>query len=96
MSGIFPHRRLTFSEIILIPEAFLFLLIYRIKVSIQSTRNWMPSIAGNNSANNDFKSLKRAERIAGVINGLSKRTPWNSTCLVKALAACKMLKRRKI
>lgn len=34
--------------------------------------------------------------IAKVVNGLSLRTPWKSTCLVKALAAHKMFSKRHI
>lgn len=42
------------------------------------------------------KKIPHDKIIAGVINGLVARTPWKSTCLVKALAAHKMLKRRNI
>lgn len=34
--------------------------------------------------------------ITNIINGLSLRTPWKSTCLVKALAAQKMFSKRHI
>jgi hypothetical protein len=41
-------------------------------------------------ANSDYGT------IITVINGLSLRTPWASTCLVKVLAAHKMLTKHKI
>lgn len=53
-----------------------------------STRNPEPG-----TLNNYFKTAKL---IASLINGLAARTPWKSTCLVKALAVHKMLKRRNI
>lgn len=40
--------------------------------------------------------IESSIKISGVINGLSTRTPWRSTCLVKALAAHKLLEKRGI
>lgn len=43
--------------------------------------------------NNRLETIKL---VANVTNGLALRTPWKSTCLVKALAASKMLSKRHI
>jgi len=40
--------------------------------------------------------LEVSKLIASIVNGLALRTPWRSTCLVKALAAHKMLSRRHV
>ena len=39
---------------------------------------------------------EKVRLVAAVINGLANRTPWASTCLVKALAAAHMLNKREI
>lgn len=38
----------------------------------------------------------KIQNLAAVINGLASRTPWKSTCLVKALAISKMFSKRHI
>jgi hypothetical protein len=40
--------------------------------------------------------LRKAMLLVKVINGLENRTPWKNTCLVKVLAARRMLLKRKI
>ncbi len=92
-----PHRPLTAKEIRLIPESFFFLLRARLAVSFQSSAAYLPrpsSEAGVPVITAPM--MEAAKTIAGVIEGLSRRTPWNSTCLVRTLAAYNMLVRRNI
>ena len=96
MPRFLPYRKLSFLEIKLLPEVFFFLLIFRIKVSYQPSKKWMPSITFKSLKTIDTVSMEKAVFVAKVINGLATRTPWKSTCLVKALAANKMLQQRKI
>ena len=96
MSSFLPYRKLSFSEITLIPEVVLYLFIFRLKVSYQPSQKWMPDVALKNLKKIDSFSMKKAILIAKVVNGLARRAPWKSTCLVKALAANKMLHKRKI
>ena len=79
----------------LIPEAFYQLLIARIKVSALKSEKYLPSARDNKNTPSLVKNEK-AQTIATVINGLSVRTPWPSTCLVKVIAAHKMLSRRSL
>lgn len=96
MSRFFPKRKLSFSEIVLIPEALLVLFIYRLKVSHQSSIKWMPKATTDISEKITAKKMGIALLVVKVINGLETRTPWKNTCLVKALATHKMLKKRQI
>jgi hypothetical protein len=45
------------------------------------------------TSNSFFETSKL---IASIVNGLALRTPWKSTCLVKALAASKMFQKRNL
>ncbi|TQI71969.1 transglutaminase superfamily protein [Gramella sp. Hel_I_59] len=95
MIGSFiPARKLSFSEITLLPEAILLLFIYRLKVSYQASRKWMPAPVSETSHSRGEAKIGKALLIATIINGLENRTPWKNTCLVKALATRKMLERR--
>jgi len=96
MRSFLTYRKLSFLEIALLPEVFFFLLIFRLKVSYQPSRKWMPHVALKSIKIIDDRSKEKAILIAKVVNGLARRTPWKSTCLVKALAANKMLHKRKI
>ena len=96
MTRFFPKRKLLFSEIVLIPEAYFSLFIYRLKVSYQSSRKWMPLATKANPEAIGANQMRTALMIVKVINGLESRTPWKNTCLVKALAVHKILQKKKI
>ena len=96
MSHFFPKRKLSYSEIILIPETLLHLLIFRLKVSYQPSRKWMPKATTVNAKKIIPKKMAIALLVVRVINGLENRTPWKNTCLVKALATHRMLQKRQI
>ena len=96
MGKFLPMRKLSYLEIILIPEALFSLFISRLKVSYIPSSRWMPK---NNCNNIDFvksERIAKAVLIAKVINGLENRTPWKNTCLVKAIATRNMLQKRSL
>ncbi len=100
MRNFLPARRITPDERSLIPGAIWQLLLARLQVSFTPSRVWMNRINRQNVravvAEEIFSCRDFCRTLAGVINGLSRRTPWRSTCLVKALAAHRMLARRGI
>ena len=96
MSRFFPKRKLSFTEIVLILEALVGLFIFRLKVSYQPSRKWMPKATAESAEKTNDKKMGTALLVVKVINGLETRTPWKSTCLVKALAAHSMLQKRQI
>lgn len=96
MIRFLPERKLSFAEVRLIPEVLTNLFKARILVSFRPSRGWMPKVSSGPFVPHNPDKLNEARLISGVINGLSRRTPWSSTCLVKALAAHKMLQKRKI
>jgi len=96
ISRFLPKRKLTFYEVELIPEALFQLFVARLKVSFLSSVKYLkPGDSAAFSAP-DVDKMDKARIIAGIIEGLSHRTPWKSTCLVKALAARWMLQKRGI
>ena len=96
MKKFIPKRKISFSEIVLIPEALLALLIYRVKVSYQPSSKWMPKATKEVTEKIEVEKMGRALLVAKVIDGLENRTPWKNTCLVKALATRRMLRKRKL
>jgi hypothetical protein len=98
--NFFPARRITPAELKLIPTALWQLLIARLKVSLLPSKTWMNSLNRQSSqpSVNDHKNPDHAFMLTlpKAINGLSRRTPWQSTCLVKALAANRILAKRGI
>lgn len=66
----------------------------KIKVENQAEKQY--SQITNNRLQDCRTARPQDYLITNIINGLSTRTPWKSTCLVKALAASKMLSKRHI
>ena len=96
MKYFLPRRKLTTSEFSLIPEAFWRLFTARVKVSFFRSVKYLPSTSHNLTIYPTQEKFEKGKTIAVVINGLSLRTPWSVTCLVKVLATHSMLKKRKI
>ena len=44
----------------------------------------------------EIPEYKEARRVAWIVNNVSRYTPWESKCLVQALTAQKLLKKRNI
>jgi len=96
MNNFFPGRILTANERSIVPEAFFQLFLERIKVSFFPSRKYLPASRTDKTIFLAPEKIESVKTVASVINGLSTRTPWSSTCLVKVLAAHKMLARRRI
>jgi hypothetical protein len=96
MKDFLPYRNLTLSEVLLIPEAFYQLNYAWIKVQFFPSKKYIDKIDPNDSSHKTVREKSTAKLISSVINGLAKRTPWTSTCLIKAIAAKRMLKKRGI
>lgn len=111
MIHFFSKHKLTSQELSLIPEALFCLFLARLKVTFLPSRKWIPGLENQGKKvmqSNSCAAVQSARPqdcrtagpqdliIARVINGLSSRTPWKSTCLVKALAAHRMLLKRAI
>jgi hypothetical protein len=86
----------TFQEYSLVPAAFIQLLIYRVKVSFLRADQYLPKTHAKKGSQQPISSFKSVQQIADVVNGVGVRTPWLSTCLVKVLAAHKMLLKKNI
>lgn len=78
------------------PEAFYQLINAWITVRLLHPKKYLSKIEPSNSAFNTHINIKKSKLIAGVINGIAARTPWTSTCLIKAVAADRMLQKRGI
>lgn len=91
-----PNHPLSANELLIIPEAFYELLIARLKVSILKSEQYLPSQKSKKEARSSPVTFEKIDAISTVINGLSIRTPWRSTCLVKVMATHKMLLKRHV
>lgn len=96
LKDFLPKRKLTHQEFLLVPEVFWKLFLARLKVSFLPSVRYLPLNSGESTILLSQEKFCKAKTIATVINGLSIRTPWSSTCLVQVLAAHKMLEKRKI
>jgi ubiquitin C-terminal hydrolase len=97
MVNFYQYRTLTSYEKSIIPEAFFQLSIARIRVSLFPSHKYLPKSSQLTSPvfiSNE--KINKIRTIANVVNGLSTRTPWLSTCLVKVIALHKMLSKRGI
>jgi len=92
----FPHRKLTGYELTLIPESLFRLVAEKLKVTLLPAKRYLRKDFYVQDVADDEHNDNRSIIIAGVINGMVARLPWESSCLVKAMAAHRMLKRRHI
>ena len=96
MSHFLPKRNLSAQEKKLIPEALLYLSRAWYKVKFKAAKKYLPEREHTFKPKNTAEDNENAQRIAQLIVGLGKRTPWSSTCLIQALALHQMLTNRKI
>lgn len=99
--------KLLFANSRLIAESFLNLLYYRIRVSITAPGGWIkdynPMVTVNYRGSNLEEKPGQKEGpdkscfdFLQVFNKVCGSTPWRSTCMVRVLAAHRMLRKRKI
>lgn len=96
MSYLFPKRTLTIYEFSFVTEAFWRLFTAWLKITFLKSEKYLPQTSLNPPPKLTQQMFETGKTIALVINGLSIRTPWPSTCLVKVIATHKMLRKRKI
>ncbi len=92
----FSNHPVTSGEWSLVPEALLQLFVARLRVSLMRSEKYLPIARNILPVILSKRQKEMVETIGIVINGIAVRTPWSSTCLVKALAANKMLAKKKI
>lgn len=71
-------------------------MVSRVKVGLLKSEQYLPPSQANIPPPNIGVTNENIQTIADVVNGLSRRTPWRSTCLVKVIAAHKMLLKRGV
>lgn len=100
--GIFNKVRFLFSldlkTILLYSEAFFYLGWARVQISVPFSKV-APSLGTQmEETTNEQQSRKRSEliKVQDAIHLISQHTLWESKCLVKAIAASRMLEKRHI
>lgn len=80
-------------------EAWAFCMWYRILV-FHVPMKYLENYFGNRNEETSMEATKRdyywAYRVSYEANRIADKTPWDSKCLVRALAARKILKRRGV
>ena len=86
-------------EAFILPEAFLLLGLARL-MTMAMKFNQFSRILGMQVSREpkapDVAQLERAREVASIIAEASRRAPWKTRCLVRAIAAQLMLKRHRI
>lgn len=80
-------------------EAWLFCMYYRVIV-FSVPMKYLEKTFGTRDEESAVEGTKRdyywAVRVSRVVNRIADKTPWESKCLVRALAAQRILKRRNV
>lgn len=80
-------------------EAYILSGIYRFTILVipfKKLRKYIGVYKKESSREIPTDNYKVARKVLNAVNIATKRTPWESKCLVRALTAQKMLKKRKI
>lgn len=96
MRAITGLKNLSVQEYPMVVEALGFLMQYKWKIASQHATKYLPSYFLKESKEADVKSEFSGKQIAKIINGISWRLPFLSSCMVKALAAHRMLHKRGV
>ena len=95
MAYLFPHRSLSLQEWRIVPLVFFRLLRAAYLVRWVPSRYWLPlSILPVAAVPHSPAQIREAERVALLIEGAARRLPWQSTCLIKALAGWQLLRQQ--
>ena len=95
MNKLLRFHLMPFHVKIMYPEALVFSAYYRFRI-LHTPFSSIVAKRGTNGQETGHERIASAipHEIANVIDGVCKRTPWESKCLVRALTALNMLKRR--
>jgi len=77
-------------------EALGFLMQYKVKITGQHATKYLPDYFVKKGKTADNQKEVLGKQIAKIVNGISWRLPFLSSCMVKALAAHQMLQKRGI
>jgi hypothetical protein len=91
------YRRTSPAQRRLLWEAFAALVIARIAMACVPFRRiaaWLGKSGAESPAAATLKEIHTAEAIGWAVAVLARRVPWDGRCLVQALAASGMLRRR--
>ena len=80
-------------------EAFILSGIFRLIVSFVPFKKYKKFIGKYNEVSSneiESDSIYLIDKISWAVNTIEKYTPWKSTCLVKAIVAQRLLKKRSI
>jgi len=92
--------KLEWDEKLLLAEALYYLTSARLMLWVVPfkyiARNLGVQINANSPQEIQSNPEPQAYRVARAIESLSRRTPWESTCLAQSIAGKQMLRRRKI
>lgn len=97
-SSFLPRRTLSFQQWLWVPVVFFHLCRAYCLVRWVPSRRWLPSALhlGIPSSSLTEAQLEQAQELALLIQGASRRLPWQSTCLMNALAAWQLLQQQGI
>lgn len=80
-------------------EAYILSGIYRfaiLAIPFKKLKKYIGAYKKESSRQIPMEQYKVARRVLGAVNMATTRTPWESKCLVRALTAQRMLKKRNI
>lgn len=95
MNKLLRFHLMPFHVKLMYPEAFLLSAYYRFRI-LHTPFFGIAAQMGTQGQETGHEHIASAipHEIANVIDGVCKHTPWESKCLVRALTAMNMLKRR--
>src|SRR3989304_874334 len=99
MKSLKKYFRISWADRWLLIEAAISLSLVRLATRLVPFKRLAPRLGKPSAApevNLDLVSETRANRVGWAINAVAKRTPWKSTCLVKSIAAKRILQRSRI
>ena len=95
MNKFLKFHCLPFHRKLMYPEALILSAYYRFQILHMPFKNLSPQIGTiNYETSHEHCSDVILKEVAQVIDGVCSHTPWESKCLVRAMAAKKMLNRR--
>lgn len=96
MRAITGLKNLPIQEYPMVFEALEFLLQYKWKIATQHSKEYLPEYVLKESKTADLQKEILGKQVTKIINGIAWRLPFLSSCMVKALAAHRMLHKRGV
>jgi hypothetical protein len=96
MRAITGLKNLHIQEYPMVFEALGFLLQYKWKIATQHSAKYLPAYVLKEEKKADMQKEISGKQAAKIINGIAWRLPFLSSCMLKALAAHRMLQKRGV